>query len=99
MKFIQDNKIPLMILLLSLIAGSTMITLKTMESNRLDKVVAEYDVCVDTAHDGYKRDFEYNCMETQGIADCPLNGEMASELESQYMVRKNTCIEEMKAKR
>lgn len=99
MKFINDNKIPLTILLLSLIAGGTMIALKTMESKMLDEVKAEYEVCVQTAYDGYKRDFEHNCLETQGIADCPLDGNMAQQLESQYMARKNTCIEEMRAKR
>ena len=99
MAFIQDNKIPLTILLLSLIVGGTMITLKTMESNRLDRVVAEYDTCVQTAHDGYKTDFEYNCMQIEGIKDCALSHDLASEMERQYMVRKNTCIEEMKAKK
>jgi hypothetical protein len=99
MKFIQDNKIPLTVLFLALIAGATIITLQVMETNRLERVKQEYDVCVNTAYDGYKKDFEYNCMETQGIIDCPLDGDMAQQLESQYMIRKNTCIEEMKAKR
>lgn len=95
----MNKHIILIIVAIILVAIGSQYFIHKMENDRLEKIYDEYEVCLETSHNGYKEDWNLNCSIFGKEDECSLDSEIADNLESKYMVRKNTCIKEMEAKK
>jgi uncharacterized protein YxeA len=95
----MKKQITLSLTAIILVAIGSQYFIHKMENDRLENIYSEYEVCLDTSHTGYEEDWNLNCSILGKEDECALDSEIADNLESKYMVRKNTCIKEMEAKK